>query len=271
MAQQIKFFKENKIDLSNPNVSITITDSVATSLGDPLKDYIRNRNNRSAWLTTGSSDAGTTTLTIDMGDDELVDELILIKHNWKAFTIKYWDGFAYQDFSTAISETTNSDDTTAYSFTQVTTSRLQIIITGTQTADDDKYLYQLIVGELKGQLAAWPEVRKPQHVANKKRKQMLSGKMNMIEPIGRFSVQLSVKHWKSAADLATIESIYRDRNPVLIWLCGGDEDQFLSRIEGYRLEDVYLVRPSDDYTPEFDKFVYKHGLKLRIKFDEVVD
>lgn len=271
MSNQIKIFKKNKIDLQNTNVSITITDSVASDTGVDIADFVRNRNNRSAWVTTGSTDSGTTTLTVDFGDYETVGHLIFIKHNWKSFTVKYWDGFAYQDFSTPISETVNSDTSTYYNFTEVSASKLQIIITGTQIADSDKELYQLIVGEELGEFEAWPEIKRPTHVSNKKKNLMLSGKMNLVEPIGRFSVQLAVKFWNIDADLSIIESLYFSREPYLIWLCGGDENQFSTKRIGYRMEDIFLMRPTNDYVPEYVKSVYTNGLKVTIKLDEVLD
>jgi len=267
---QIKFFKPNKIDLSNENITLTVTDSAATSTGSDIIDFIRNRNNRSAWITTGSADSGTTTIEIDMGDTESVDNIILIKHNWGSFTIQYWDGFAYTDFSTAINETTNTDETTAFSFTQVATSKIKIVINGTQTADVDKELYQLIIGEQLGQLEAYPII-KPKHVAGKKANKTLSGKFKIVEPVGRFSCVLDIKYLKSAADINVIESLYFDRLPYLVWLGAGNETQFSVAARGYRKEDIYLMRTTNDYRPDWYKGVYSTGLKLKIALDEVID
>lgn len=271
MAQQIKFFKQNKVDLVSPNIDITVTDSTALSTGDAIADRVRNRSNRSAWRTTGSTDAGTTTLTVSMGDALFIDRLVLVKHNFKSFTVKYWNGLIYQDFSTPINETTNTLETNYYEFDNVAASKIQIIINGTQTADEDKYLYQLLVTEQEGQLDAWPEIKKPTHVRNVKKTTMLSGKTNLLESVGRFSCQLSVGYWKDEDDLVLVEKLYLGRRPMLVWLCGGDEDQFGSVRAGYRLEDFYLMRPTNDYIPEWVNYVYTTGLKLDIKLDEVVD
>ena len=271
MAQTIKVLKKNKVDLDNDNITITVTDAVATNTGQDFVDFVRNRNNTSAWLTTDTTDAANTTLEVDMADTEVVDKIILVGHNFKAFTVKYWSGIAWVDFSTPISETINATSTAWFTFDQVSTDKLQIIITGCQTVDEDKILTQLIVGEELAQLEAYPEIRRPRHISNRRKAKMLSGKLNVIEAVGRFSVQLKMKYWNSDADLNAIEGIYFNRVPVLLWLCGGDEDQFKFKRVGYRLEDLYLVRPTNDYTPEWFKGVYTTGLKITVALDEVVD
>lgn len=271
MAQQIKFFEENRIDIKNSNVTLTVTDGTATNTGQSIVDFIRNRNNRSAWLTTGSNDAANTQLDIDWADERSIDNIILVKHNFKAFTIQYWDGAAYQDFSTAISETTNTDETTNFTFNSVSTSKLRLIITGTQTANADKQLYQFIATLQEGQLTAWPEIQRPTHAGERKVSTMLSGKRNILQQIGRFSCSLRVRYWKNTADLTLIEKLYFGRKPMLMWLCGGDETQFATIREGFRLEDLYLMRPSNDYQPNWVGSVYTTGNDITIRLDEVVD
>lgn len=273
MAEQIKFFKKSKTDLTSPNINITVTDSVAVSTGQTIVDRIRNRNNRSAWRTTESTDAGTTTIEVSMGDAVRFDSILLIKNNFKSYTIQRWNpaGANYVDFSTPINETNNTESTSYHTFDAVDSSRIKIVITGTMAADEDKYLYQLIVTQLEGQLDAWPEIKNPRHVRTIRKSQMLSGKMNILEAVGRFSCELKVKYWKNDADLTLVEDLYFGRNPMLVWLCGGDEAQFSSTRIGYRREDLFLMRPVNDYEPEWFSGVYSTGLNVSLKLDEVVD
>lgn len=271
MGSQVKFFKKSFADIDNANASITVTDSVATSTGQDIIDFVRNRNNRSAWRTTDSTDAGTTTLTIDFIDTENISRLLFLKNNWKAFTVKYWNGISYVDFSTVISETVSTAENNYYEFTAVDTSKIQVIITGTQVADEDKELYQFIATEEEGTLEAFPEITNPRHVSLRQRTTMLSGKTNIVESIGRFSCGLKVPYWKSDNDLTLVEKLYFGRLPMLVWLCGGDETQFSSIRRGYRLEDIFLVRPVNDYSPKWFSGVYTTGLEIEIRLDEVVD
>lgn len=264
MAEPILFFKKAKTDLSEDNVSATANE------GSEFANYALNRSNLSAWITTGSSDSSGTTWTVDMTDEKTISEILLIKHNFKSFTVKYWDGAAYQDFSPAISETTNTEEVNRYSVTEVATSKIQITINGTMTPDEDKYLFQFIATEVLGQLAGYPVIKNPVLSRNKKKSTMLSGKLNISENVGGFSCDLSVSEWKSDADLTLVETLYSSSDGFLVWLCGGDEDQFASLRKGYRLEDLFLMKCVNDYEPEYVAGMYRRGMNITIKLAEVV-
>jgi len=271
MGQQIKIFEQNKIDISNDNCTLTVTDSIATDDGQLIVNYIRNRNNNSAWLTTGSTDAANTSIEMDMADSESIDHIILISHNFKNYTIQKWNGSAYEDFSPAIAVTNGTATNTQHTFTEVATSKIKIVITACQVTDDDKVLKQMIVSKLKRQFTAFPEVSDMKHDSNRTVSKMLSGKNNFIAQVGSTSVTLSLDYWSNDSDLIALEQIFLDRLPVLVWVCGGDETQFKFRRVGYRMEDIYLMRPSNDYSPQWFKSVYTTGIKLKVNFVEVVD
>lgn len=275
MAQQIRFFQKNIIDLSQPQATITVTDTVAFNNGQEIVDYVRNRNNTSAWLTTGSNDAANTELLVQFGVGRDVSTIILVRHNWKAFTIQYWDELllSWVDFSTPIAETANTDSTSHFDFDRVETNQIKIIITETQIADDDKELYQLIVTDSIGigQLEGWPVIKNPVHDTNKRKTKMLSGKIHVVESVGSFQCSLEVSHWKSVNDVSLIEDLYFRREGILLWLCGGDETQFAIASRGYRKEDLYYVRPTNSFEPEFVKGIYSNGQKIKIDLQEAIE
>lgn len=270
---QIRFFKKNKIDLSNTLASITVTDAIATNDGAAFVNFLRNRNNTSAWVTTGSDDAALTELVFDMTDERDVDTLILVDHNLKAYTIQYFNGATFVDFSTTIAETVNTKDTTFHQFDKVTTSKIKLIIQGTFVADADKFIKQFIVTEklVTGQLKGWPVIRRPRLNTNKKVAVMLSGKVNVTESIGGFSMDLQVRHWSIDSDLNIVEEIYLGRRGVLVWLSAGAEEQFQFKRIGYRNKDIFLMRATNDYGPEFVSGVYVNGLKITLKLRESIN
>jgi len=270
MSSQIQFYEKNKIDLSNSNTVLTVTDAVASNTGQSFVDFVRNRKNTSAWLTTGSTDAANTQLDIDMGSSFNIDTIALVLNNFKAFTIQYFNGSIYTDFSTAISETTNAVDNNIYTFDVVSVRLIRIIITGTQVVDADKVLRQLIITELIGQFEGWPIIENPKHSTNKKRTLMLSGKQNIVESVGGFSCDLTIENLKGNADLTILETVWFKGEGVLMLLNGKDETQFSSIRIGYRNEDWYMVRPSNDYVPEWVNGLYVTGMKIKIKLSEVI-
>jgi len=273
MSGQITFFNKSLIDIDQGNITITVTDAVATNNGTDFVNYMRNRKNDSGWITTGSTDAANTTLDVDFTDEIDFTDILLVSHNLGAYTIQYWDGSAYQDFSTAITETTNTETTNHYNFTSVESSKLKIIITGAQTVDADKVIRQLIVTRRigDGQLEGWPIIKKPTLSTNRKSNKMLSGKISQVESIESFSCQLTVAVWSSDDDMDIVEGIYFKHQGVLLWLCGGDESQFKNERINYRKEDIYLVRPVNEYSNEYYKGVYSNGQKITLELQESVN
>ncbi len=265
MAQQIILFEKNRGDFSE-------TDVVATaSQGVGFETFAINRSNLSAWVTTGSVDADNTTFELDFGDLRDIDNIILVLHNFKNYTIQYWNGSAWTNFSTSISVTNNTSDTTRHSFTLVETTKVKLTVTGTMVANADKYLHQFICTKLIGQLNGWPIIKNAIRGRNKQRTKMLSGKESVREQIGFFSCTLEIAVTSDEEDLDLVEDLQDSNDGFLLWLCGGSESQFSSARQGYRLEDIPLVKCANEYKPNFYKGIYSLGLPVTLDLVEVVD
>ena len=126
-VEAIESILADSTDLAFDGISITVTDTTATNNGQSFVDYVRNRKNSSGWVTTGSNDAANTTLVVELGDSKDLDLIALIGHNLKAYTIQYWNGSSYVDFSTAISETANTSYNNYHSFDTVRTNKFRIV------------------------------------------------------------------------------------------------------------------------------------------------
>jgi len=262
MPGQIMLFEKSKCDFTNSAAA------ASASQGSDYASFALNRSNRSAWVTTGSVDADNTTFTVDFTEQRYFDSVFLVKMNFKSYTLKYWNGSAYVDFATPIDVTTNTDETALHQVTEVLASRVQLTIRGTMTADQDKFMHQFIATSLMGRLNAWPQIKKPTHDVGRIVTKMLSGKVSVTESVGGFRCDLEVANWKDQTDLSLVERMYTLNEGFLVWLCGGDESQFSQRLMGYRKEDIFLMRPTNNYIPEFVKGVYSTGVKLVIPLAE---
>lgn len=265
MATQVRFFNKNKLDISNVNAVLT------ASQAQTYVDFVRNRSNDSYWVTTGSVDADLTNIVVDFVDERDLDFVMLVKHNFKAYTVQYWSGAAYVNFPTTIAETTNTLDTTIHYFSQISTTKIKLIIQGTMVVNADKRLAQLLSSTRIGQLADYPVIKKPSFDRNIANTAMLSGKSSIIENVGGFSVTLDKDYWRTAADLALVEELYFLNTGFLVWLCGGDTTQFTTVLKGYRLEDVFLMKCTNDYSPEYMKGLLEQGVGVSLRLAEVVD
>ena len=269
-SSKIMFFEKNKADLENTSCSITITDSVASNNGQSFVNFMRDRKNYTAWMTTDSTDAALTQLDIDLGDVISFNSILLIGHNLKNYTIQYLSGVSWINFSTPINPTNDTNSTSYHSFNSVNAQKIRIVINGTQVVNADKIIKQLIITNLMGQFKAWPTIKNPTIDTQKKNSKMLSGKLRVLETNESFSCKLDVRNWRIQEDITLVEKIYFKREGVLLWINANDSTQFYLDMKGYRKEDIFLVRPTDDYNPELVSGVYSNGIKLNIAFEEVI-
>jgi hypothetical protein len=263
MSGQVIFFEKSKCDFSLPNVSVTATE------GNDFASRVQNRSNLSSWITTGSLDANLTTLTIDFVDAQTISELLLIQHNLKAYTVKYWNGSAYVNFSTPIAETVNAAADKWHRFNSVSTTKIQLIVQGTMTANDDKTVGQIIPTNMIGQLSAYPLVKDPTFDKRLSRSTMLSGKERVIDNLGGFHLDLVVDV-VTDTDKNTIEDLYDSDEGFLPWLSAGLESQFKTVARGYRMQDLPLMKCVNTYQPEWKRGLYAGALNMTLKLMEVV-
>ena len=263
-------FEKNKIDLDAPNISITVTDSVASDPGTDFGDLMRNRRNDSGWGTAGSSDAGSTTLIFNMTDDYLISDIIIAFHNLKRYTIDYWNGSAYVDFpgAEAVAVLNNVNNTTHHRFTPVTTSRIRLIIVATQTPNDDKYIGQFIITNRIGQFEVEPFIRKPKQERGRKIRKMLSGRSNITRSLGATSFAYQFPKNLNGADMAILQRMFEAVNGFIVWNCGGTVDQFPMVIPGFRMHDIYLMQCANDFDGEWNDGHFNHGQSTEVQLVE---
>jgi hypothetical protein len=194
----------------------------------------------------------------------------MLLHNFKAFTVKYYNSVSYVDFSTPISETTNTAENNYYSFAAVQTQYIQITITGTMVANADKVLRQFIATELIGQLTGWPVIS-PTLSRNKRISTTLSGKKIIKEATGFRKEKLKIKLTSTDADLTIFETLVYANEGFLYWPCGNLESQFRNERIGYRMEDIYLMKISDEWTPAWYDGLYKTGMQIDVNLEEVAE
>lgn len=268
MSQQIRFFQLPFSDITNENCTVTIVDTVAEDSGQLIADFMRNRNLTSAWLTTGSNDSANTEIIFDFSDSHRVDSVFLVDHNLKDFGVYWFDGFVWILVDDVIG---NTSATTEHRIGFDGVKKVKVIAYKTMVANDDKRITRFLAMEQIGQLNGWPEISGAQHDLGQKLNKMLSGKYSVSESVGSFSFDLSLDLENDQADIDIYEQIlFLYRRGVIVYLCGGDEDQFAVKALGYRASDFYYMRPERDYKPDFYKSLYSTGIKLKISFVEVV-
>lgn len=264
----IKIYKKSIYDLDNISPITTITDSVAMSTGQDFVNLLRNRDDESGWGTTGSNDSGNTTLEIDFVDLREFDRIMLLSHNFKSFTIKYWNGSSWVDFSTPINETTNTNTSNYFIFNKIFAQKIQLIINGTQTPNDDKFLRQLIVTEAIGEFTAQPYAE-PTIDRDRQTTKYLSGKSYVSKSAGGFLCNLRLNSMEYDADQQLAEKLYDSYEGFLVSLSGGYTNDLETVRFGWRPEDIFLMQVTNEYSPEWKDGRFNNGLPLNLKLAEI--
>lgn len=262
-----KVFKKNKIDLDNPNIEITVTDLVATDTGESFADSVRDRKNNTGWSTTDSDDTADTVFQVLFNEELDVDFLFLIGNNFKDYEIETYDGSIWTSLLTVAA---NADNVKTHEFTKKTIQGIRIIIDSTFIADDDKFLNQFIVTEKLGEFNQFPLV---EHEAGKNRKRLslVSGKSKIIQNSGAREISVEHNNQVDDNDLTLVEEMFNTFTGFLFWPCGGDEAQFATKRIGFRLEDLFLMAPENEYgNPWGADGVYSSGTNYSLDLVEVV-
>lgn len=263
MAKPFRFFEKSRADFDIEEVALTVT-SGAGSI-----ERIRDRTTYRKWQSIGSDDTTTETITIDWNSSQTIDSIFVIKSNWKEYTIKYWDGASYVDFSTVIAETTNTDETKLHEFDAVTTERIQINIETTFVADAEKQVFQVVPTKSVGTFVGYPQFA-PNNRIERVRKELLNGKPRFSDYDFQFRCTMTFQRYPVAADHSIITSLFLARREFLFWPCGGDETQFRFEFVGTRLEDLFLVQFADGQLPQwFEQNIYENGAEYSISLEEV--
>lgn len=267
----IKFFNKSFCDISIDEVNLVV------SSGGSVKDAIRDRKNTTKWSSLGSNDATTETIEIDFGEIKTIDRLILIKNNLKAFNVQYHNGSSYTDFSSvvtkegtqaSITETANTKTTNYYEFASVSTQYIKITMTTTQTTNDEKYIYQVIATSELGAFTGYPVFNRS-FSPIVSRKTTLSGKTRASVFGEMFECSLSFNGYPTALDHALVLRLWENSEEFLIYPCGGNEDQFRFKTKGDRLEDLWLVTITNDWSPNYVENVYCLPLNYSLNLTEV--
>lgn len=270
----MKFYERSVVDLSLKTlVTITVTDATATDAGNDSVDYLRDRSNDSGWGTVGSNDAALTQMDIDFGDLQIFTHLFFFLHNWKSYTVQYWNGSTYVDFSTPIAPTTNTEPDSIHEFQAVECSKIRIIINGTMVADEDKFCAQILVCRKIGEFQTIKPWFKDFRLGkNKKVLTVLSGKAIVTRNVGAARASIDKGNVVSDVDLDLIQLLHDYVGGFLVHPGGGSTAEFrnLYAPRGWRKRDIYLMDIASELPAGWDEGRFARGINHSIELVETV-
>ncbi|MHA1347770.1 MAG: hypothetical protein ACTSO3_15325 [Candidatus Heimdallarchaeaceae archaeon] len=268
----VKYFDQNYA-LFRDGASATATTN------EDAVNSILDVNRYTQWESLGSNDTITETIVVTLPFAQDTDRLFLVRMNLKEFNVKWWNGATFVDFSNVvgvngvssatISETDYSENTAYYQFTSVNTDRIQIEMTKTQVADQDKILGQFIATEEIGTFEGFPRVQ-PDSNRNETKAKALSRKVVIQKTYETNRIRITLKTHPSQNDVDIVETLFDREEPFLIWPCGArtGSQYFTINQKNWRLEDIYNVQITGRLKNEYEKGVYLLGVNKRLMFEE---
>lgn len=274
----VKFFERPVSIFADGNTTIS------ASSGNSGANRMLDQNRVTYWRSVGSDDTTTETITITFISQVTFSRLFLVDHNFKSYNVKYYNGASYVHFASVvgidgsmsnITETTFADDTAYYEFTPVTTGSIQIQVTTTQVADEEKYLNLLVCTTELGTLQGYPDIKGLSFARNEKSKKMLSGKQLTLKSQETFKCALQFRNYPGSlsADVDLMFELFDIETTFLIWVCGGRRgaSYFKKQLRGWRLRDLFTVQTIGQIDPDYRDNVYLNPVNFTINFVESVD
>lgn len=270
----IKFFDLNLAD------SKTGADAEASS-GDSSASFILDRNQYTVWRSVGSDDTTTETIEVTLSASETFSRLFLIRHNFKEFTVQYWDG-GWTDFSnivgvngetsSIISETDYAANTAYYEFDAVATDRILITSTKTQTADEEKFLNSFVVTTELGTLQGYPVIADATKDKKLRKSILLNGRSFIDKSLEVFRTTINFKNYPPGldSDLNLLLALFDRDDNFFVWLCGGrdGEPYFRYQLRGFRLEDLILMQTINIFKDRYRKNIYTSMVNMKLQLEE---
>jgi hypothetical protein len=264
-----QIFTKNYFDSCDENAPSRLT----VNYGNASKAYLYDRDKDSKWLTSGAnSDLTTVSIQVDFYErgqavSRTIDRLIILNHNWKNFIVYYWDGAAWQTWST---QTNVADANTIISLASQTTAKIKVEITATQSADAEKYAGELMA--CAAQITAFTNVAggdaemavyKPKY--RERSQETIFGDGGLYKSTNFWTPNRSQRYearvgWKYLATSV--------RNTLLTIKQSGEP--FLWRPESVnRPDEIFLCRWSSPFEEDYSSLYKSAGLDIDAVFKEV--
>lgn len=257
--------------------------SLVASTGSGSATNCLDKNPVTYWRSVGSSDVTSETLEITLSASTTIDRIFVVDHNWKDFTIKYdhsgsWTHFAsvtgLDGSKSNITETAFADDTAYYEFTPVTTTKILVTVTKTQTANQEKYVAQIMTTSELGMFAGYPNIKKIEMDRNNRMTTSLSGKVVVMKSIETAAFQIDFKDYPRlstySVDFDLVMTLHDRETAFLVWLCGGRRGTgyFGYTLRGFRLKDIYVMQVTKKLDLNYSKNGYMNQLNTAIMLEE---
>lgn len=253
------FYTNNKL---NDDCTYTFT-SASTSSAMYL--YDRKRNYK--LYSVGSNDATPEVWDIEFqsGNAQTISAIFMDSHNIKSGTIKYWNGSTFTDFSTAISLSNNTAETSFWAFNSVSTTKIRLTLNTTMTTNAQKVVGELVVFNLLGT----PESQPSSYTIKYKERSFEHKTATAGSVYVYFGKKASINVTFSDAtysDVALFETLKNLGEPFYFYPSGGAYEGVDT---GLRIYDLFNVNYVNEFTPNLKSNLLEINQSVALELNEV--
>ena len=192
-----------------------------------------------------------------------------IRINFKEFTVKYDVASVWTDFTgvtgynnvslpSGITETAFAEETAYYEVDSISTTGIQITATKTQTADEEKIIYNLFTTVELGTLQPFVQISPFGFSRKSRQSESLSGLANIQKGYEKMAFALDFQNHGNQADMDLITTLYNRDKSFLVWPSGGrsGSSYFKYEVKGYNLRDIFNMQTSGGISPSWPGSIY---------------
>lgn len=267
MAKGLRFFGTNYAELQ-------FGGTITVSSGDNTKEFAFDGLSGTKWLTSGeNTDGNSVSIEMDFGFNRTFDALYIYNTNISDIVVSYWNGASYTTINSGNASIIKSDSE-QFIFIKlnsaITTAKIKATGSNTITANQEKYITQIMAFSEIGQFEYFPEFS-PEIESEQNVFKTTDGRALIIERGEAFSAKIDFKSHVNQNDIDLAEELFARKEPFFIWPNGGDQDGiFRFSFRPYRFQDIIKVSIIGKRKPEFTKNYYRAGFNDSMNLVEVV-
>lgn len=243
---------------------------------------ILNYDKTTTWVSSGSSEGVSATITVTLPAAVAITRMILINHNFENLSITYGAGSTSfsnvvkinNETDTSIFESALDQNTSYFEFDEVTTDQINIQCLNVQNPSTtvEKFLGSLILTNEVGTYSRDGMVDVTSSInANNRVITNINNKAVVQRGIDSFNAGFRAQYLYTQADIDLSAELFDRNEDVLVWLCGGrvGTDYFRFSTKPYRLEDLFRCRSTGAFNHEYYRGLYRTGVKASLSLVEV--
>ena len=257
MGTNIKFYDSNELDDTNTSYSFT-------SASSGLSSYLWDNDYDTKLTSSGSDDVTPEVWTMSFTSTITIDAIYIGNHNIKSGNIQYStnNGSSYNDFSTAITLSDETEDYHIYTFNSVSgITDIRFTMNTTQTVDAEKYCGQFRAFELIYEMLQNPATDDPEEDENSRLHRLGDSGSVYIYFDGKYHNTFTFSD-ATDAEIIQLRALKTRKKPFYIFPGGGDTTKTQW---GWRIDDMYYVNYINNFASKLKNNIIGIGSMIEVE------